>query len=104
MGIAFSNLTLEPICDCCDNFVKYVLNGCKSECGFSKCCVCKIEVMNHSADEFIEPEGEQSKRIPDDIRVIAGDESRETNGTHSYAIRMLAQALSSSQTTSMSPS
>ena len=104
MGIALSNLTLVPICDCCDKFAKYVLNGCKSECGSSKCCICTIEVMNHSADEFIESEGEHSKRIPDDVCVIAGDESRESNGTNSYAFRMLAQALSLSQTTSMRPS
>ena len=50
MGVSLSNLTLEPICDCCDNFVKYVLNGCKSECGSPSCCVCKSEVINH---EFV---------------------------------------------------
>ena len=93
MGVSLSNLTLEPICDCCDNFVKYVLNGCKSECGSPSCCVCKIEVMNH---EFV---GENSHNIPDNVHVIQGDESR---GTNSYAF--INQALSSSQTTSIRPS
>ena len=95
MGIALSNLTLVPICDCCDNFVKYVLNGCKSECGSSKCCICKIEVMNHSADEFIESEGEHSKQVlsTDSLPIITGCESRGTQSNTSQAFLRLNKSL-----------
>ena len=52
MGISLDKELTKPTCACCDNLVKYVLNGCKSECGLSNCCTCKIEVVNHNADEF----------------------------------------------------
>ena len=38
MGKTISKAVIEPTCDCCDKFVLYVLNGCKSECGFGRCC------------------------------------------------------------------
>ena len=53
MGISLDKETTKPTCGCCDNLVKQVLNGCKSECGLSKCCTCKIEVVNHTAEEFV---------------------------------------------------
>ena len=56
MGLSLDKDTTKPTCECCDNLVKYVLNGCKSECGLSKCCTCKIEVVNHNADEFVPTE------------------------------------------------
>jgi len=52
MGISLNKAVVEPTCDCCDKLIMYVLNGCKSECGLSKCCTCKIEVVNHNADGF----------------------------------------------------
>ena len=52
---------VEPTCDCCDKLVMYVLNGCKSECGLSKCCTCKIEVVNHNADDFVVEETDNAK-------------------------------------------
>ena len=42
MGISLNKSVVEPTCDCCDDLAKYVSNGCKSECGLSKCCTCKI--------------------------------------------------------------
>ena len=63
MGISLNKSVVEPTCDCCDNLVKYVLNGCKSECGLSKCCTCKIEVVNHNADDFVVEENiDQTKK------------------------------------------
>ena len=53
MGISLSKSVVEPTCDCCDKLVMYVLNGCKSECRLSKCCTCHIEVVNHSAEDFV---------------------------------------------------
>ena len=53
MGKTISKAVIEPTCDCCDKFVLYVLNGCKSECGFGRCCTCKIEAVNHNADKFV---------------------------------------------------
>ena len=49
---SYDNIT--PVCKCCDEFVKYVLNGCKSECGLSKCCMCKIQAIHHSITEEVE--------------------------------------------------
>ena len=63
MGISLNKSVVEPTCDCCDNLVKYVLNGCKSECGLSKCCTCKIEVVNHNADDFVVEETDNEKII-----------------------------------------
>ena len=51
----------KPTCECCDNVIKYVLDGCTPECGFSECCTCKIEVVNHNADEFVVED--ESKQI-----------------------------------------
>ena len=51
--MSLNKSVVEPTCDCCDKLVMYVLNGCKSECGLSKCCTCKIEVVNHNADDFV---------------------------------------------------
>jgi hypothetical protein len=56
MGVAVSsdvndNIAI-PICTCFDDCVKYILHGCNSECGLSKCCTCNVEVVNHSADDF----------------------------------------------------
>ena len=56
MGISIDKELTQPTCECCDNLVKYVLNGCKSECGLSKCCTCKIEIVNHNADAFVPTE------------------------------------------------
>ena len=53
MGISLYKELTKPTCGCCDNLIKYVLNGCKSECGVSKSCTCNIEVANHNADEFV---------------------------------------------------
>ena len=61
MGITLSRSVAEPTCDCCDKLVMYVLNGCKSECGLSQCCTCKIEVVNHSADDFVVEENNDEK-------------------------------------------
>ncbi len=61
MGVTFSENLIQPICACCDNFVKYVLNGCKSECGVGSCCACKIEVIDHDADEFFVSEGDSQQ-------------------------------------------
>ena len=36
----------EDICSCCEKFVKYVLNGCSSECNCT-CCTCRIEIPMH---------------------------------------------------------
>ena len=33
MGLSLDKETTKPNCECCDNLVEYVLNGCKSECG-----------------------------------------------------------------------
>ena len=63
MGISLNKSVVEPTCDCCDNLVKYVLNGCKSECGLSKCCTCKIEVVNHNADDFVVEETDNGKNV-----------------------------------------
>ena len=63
MGISLNKSVVEPTCDCCDKLVKYVLNGCKSECGLSKCCTCKIEVVNHNADDFVVEETDNEKII-----------------------------------------
>ena len=61
MGISLNKSVVEPTCDCCDKLVMYVLNGCKSECGLSKCCTCKIEVVNHNADDFVVEENNNEK-------------------------------------------
>ena len=53
MGISLSMSVVEPTCDCCDKLVMYVLNWCKSECRLSKRCTCHIEVVNHSAEDFV---------------------------------------------------
>ncbi len=53
MGISLDKEATKPTCGCCDNLVKYVLHGCTSECGSSKCCTCKIEIAKHNADEFV---------------------------------------------------
>ena len=63
MGISLSKSVVEPTCDCCDKLVMYVLNGCKSECGLSKCCTCHIEVVNHSAEDFVVEENNNEKII-----------------------------------------
>ena len=62
MGISLDKELTKPTCECCDNLVKYVLNGCKSECGLSKCCTCKIEVVNHNADEFVVDDDSKKNR------------------------------------------
>ena len=54
VSVSSSDDNINPVCKCCDDFVKYFLNGCKSECGLSKCCRCKIEAINHSIKEEIE--------------------------------------------------
>ena len=54
VSVSSSDDNINPVCKCCDDFVKYFLNGCKSECGLSKCCICKIEAINHSITEEIE--------------------------------------------------
>ena len=51
LSVSSSDENINPISKCCDDFVKYFLNGCKSECGLSKCCICKIEAINHSITE-----------------------------------------------------
>ena len=56
VAVSSSDDNVNPVCKCCDDFVKYFLNGCKSECGLSKCCTCKIEAINHSIKENIEEE------------------------------------------------
>ena len=63
MGISLNKSVVEPTCECCGNLVKYVLNGYKSECGLSKCCTCKIEVVNHNADDFVVEETDNEKII-----------------------------------------
>ena len=62
MGISLNKSVVEPTCDCCGKLVMYVLNGCKSECGFSQCCTCKIEVVNHNADDFVVEENNNEKK------------------------------------------
>ena len=54
VAVSSSDDNVNLACKCCDDFVKYFLNVCKSECGLSKCCVCKIEAINHSITEEIE--------------------------------------------------
>ena len=54
VSVSSSDDNINPVCKCCDDFVKYFLNGCKSECGLSKCCICKIEAINHTIQEDIE--------------------------------------------------
>ena len=63
MGISLNKSLVESTCDCCDKLVMYVLNGCKSECGLSKCCTCKLEVVNHNADDFVVEETDNEKII-----------------------------------------
>ena len=53
MGKPISNAVVEPTCGCCDTFVLYVLNCCKSECGCGRCCTCKQEAVNPNVDEFV---------------------------------------------------
>ena len=62
MGKTISKAVIEPTCDCCDKLVLYVLNGCKSECGIGRCCTCKIEAVNHNADEFVIDENTWQKK------------------------------------------
>ena len=47
VSVSSSDDNVNPVCKCCDVFGTYFLNGCKSECGLSKCCICKIEAINH---------------------------------------------------------
>ena len=54
VSVSSSDDNINPVCKCCDDFVKYVLNGCKSECGLSKCCICKTEAIHYSIKEEIE--------------------------------------------------
>ena len=53
--IIMDNVSVSPnddnvnlVCKTCDDFVNTFLNGCKSECGLLKCCICKAEAINHS--------------------------------------------------------
>ena len=52
VSVSSSDDNINYVCKCCDDFVKYVLNGCKSECVFSKCCICKIEATNHNIEKL----------------------------------------------------
>lgn len=53
-SVSSSDDNVNPVCKCCDDFVKYVLNGCKSECGLSECCICNIEAITQSSTEDLE--------------------------------------------------
>ena len=41
---------LKPICDCCEAFVRYTLNGCESEC-MGGLCSCRNPVIEVDAEE-----------------------------------------------------
>ena len=54
MGVSFSSSEeiINPLFRCCDNCVKYVLNGFQSECQLTKWCSCKVTAINHTSDDF----------------------------------------------------
>ena len=52
--VSSSGENRNPVCKCCDDFVKYVLNGYTSECGLSKGCTRKIEMVKHIITQEID--------------------------------------------------
>ena len=61
LTVSSSDENINPFFDCCNNCIKYVLNGCKSECACSKCFTCKIEAINHTTpQEIITPNSDDS--------------------------------------------
>ena len=52
LTVSSSDDNINPLFKCCDNLVKYVLNGFQSECQLSKCCSCKITAINHKSEDF----------------------------------------------------
>lgn len=63
MGNIISEQFIIPICKCCDDFVKYVLNGCQSECRLcGSCCTCAINIPHDAinVDEYIDEDNHNS--------------------------------------------
>ena len=51
MGATFDKILFDPTCKCCDDLIKYVLNGCTINCECCHCCKCNMSIVDHTAEE-----------------------------------------------------